>query len=131
MMASVSSPTSIVPPAFAAVTERRDSATKATEVIAERVIRIVRNRFIESRTRKGGPSRFCPQTRNMTTESQNNALDLIERDLVVAPIVELGRACALVCCHLLGVFEQAAIKQIDGDAGGPEAVAADACQEPD
>jgi hypothetical protein len=61
---------------------------------------------------------------------QNNALDLIESDLVVAPIVKLCRACALMRCHLLGVLEETAIEQIDGDAGRAEAVAADAGEEP-
>ena len=53
------------------------------------------------------------------------SLDLIERDLVVAAIIELGRARALVRRHLLRVFEQTAVEQIDGDAGRPEAVTAD------
>jgi len=45
------------------------------------------------------------------------ALHLIERDLVVAAVVELRGSRALVRRHLLGVFEQAAVQQIDGDAG--------------
>src|SRR5207245_1900338 len=56
---------------------------------------------------------------------QNNPLDLIERDLVVAAIVELGRARAFVRSHLLRVLDETAIDQIDGDAGRPEAVAAE------
>src|ERR1700744_1989886 len=32
--------------------------------------------------------------------------------------------------HLLGVFEQAAIEQIDGDTGRAEAVAANLCEKP-
>ena len=60
---------------------------------------------------------------------QNNTLDLIERDLVVAAVVELGRARAFVRGHLLGVLEEAAVEQIDGDPGSAEAVAANARQE--
>jgi hypothetical protein len=61
---------------------------------------------------------------------QDNPLDLVERDLVVAAVVELGRACALVRGHLLGVLEEAAVEQIDGDAGCSEAVAAEPGEEP-
>jgi len=60
---------------------------------------------------------------------QNNALDLIERDLVVAAVVEHGRAGAFMRRHLLGVLEQAAVEQIDGDAGGAEAVAPKPCDD--
>jgi hypothetical protein len=37
---------------------------------------------------------------------QNNPLNLIPRDLVVAAIVKLGRARALTRRHLLSVFEE-------------------------
>ena len=60
---------------------------------------------------------------------QNNPLDLIERDLVVAAVVKLGRPRALMRGHLLGVLEEAAVEQIDGDPGSAEAVAANARQE--
>src|SRR5271168_5028882 len=48
-------------------------------------------------------------------ELKHDPLHLIEGDLVVAPVVELGGARALVRRHLLRVFEQAAVEQIDGD----------------
>src|ERR1700735_4811414 len=50
-------------------------------------------------------------------------LDLIERDLIVAPIIEFRRARALMRCHLLRVLQKSTIEQIDGDAGRPERVA--------
>jgi hypothetical protein len=56
---------------------------------------------------------------------QNNPFDLIECDLVVA-----ASARALMRGHLLGVLEQAAVEQIDGDAGRAEAVAAKPGEEP-
>ena len=56
---------------------------------------------------------------------EHDLLNLIERDLVVAPIIELGRARALMRGHLLRMFEQPAIREIDRDAGGPEGVAAE------
>ena len=56
--------------------------------------------------------------------SQNNSFDLIERDLIVASVIELCRARAFVRRHLLGVFQQPAVEQIDGDPGRPERVAA-------
>lgn len=43
--------------------------------------------------------------RNYSNFLENNPLDLIKGDLVVAAIVEFGRARAFVCRHLLGVFE--------------------------
>ncbi len=43
-------------------------------------------------------------------ELKHDPLDLIERDLVVAPIIELGCAGALVRRHLLRIFEQPAIE---------------------
>ena len=52
-------------------------------------------------------------------------LDLIERDLVVAPVVEAGRPGRLMSGHLLGNLQLAAIPQISRDAGGTKGVAAD------
>lgn len=40
-------------------------------------------------------------------------LDLIGRNLAVAAIVELGRSGALVRRHLLGIFEEPAVDQIN------------------
>jgi hypothetical protein len=62
---------------------------------------------------------------------QNNPLDLVERDLIAAAIIKLGRARALMRRHLLGVLKERAVEQIDGDAGRPEAVAAEPGEEPD
>lgn len=48
---------------------------------------------------------------------QHYLLGLIESDLVAPPVVELGGTGAFVRRHLLGVFEQPAVLQIDRDAG--------------
>jgi len=48
---------------------------------------------------------------------QHNPLDLIERDLVAATIIELRRARALVHCHLLRMVEEVAVLKTDRDAG--------------
>jgi hypothetical protein len=53
----------------------------------------------------------------LSARLQNDPLDLVERYLIVAAIVELCHARSLVRRHLLGVFEEAAVQQIDGDAG--------------
>ena len=53
-----------------------------------------------------------------------NPLDLVERDLVVASVVEPGGAGGFVVGHLLRHFEFAPVPQILRDAGGAEAVAA-------
>jgi hypothetical protein len=59
----------------------------------------------------------------MRPGSKYDPFDLIERDLVVAAVVELGGAGALVRRHLLGVFEQPAIQEIDRYPGRAERVA--------
>ena len=41
--------------------------------------------------------------------SNQNPLDFIERELIVAPVIEAGGAGALVVCHLLRDFELPAI----------------------
>ena len=58
-------------------------------------------------------------------ESDADAFDLVERDLVRAAVVEASGAGAFVVGHLLGDFEFAAVAEVFGDAGGTEAVAAD------
>ena len=60
-----------------------------------------------------------------TTPLQHYPFDLIERYLIVAAVIELGRARAFVRCHLLGVFKQSAIEQIDGDTSCPKRVTAE------
>ena len=66
----------------------------------------------------------------MRPSSEDNPLDLIERDLIVAMMVEPLRTRALVRRHLLCVFQEPAVKQIDGDAGRPERVAAERGDDP-
>jgi UDP-3-O-acyl-N-acetylglucosamine deacetylase len=70
-------------------------------------------------------SRGVPDRVLQTEPLQHNLLDLIEGDLVVAAVVELGGARAFVRGHLLGMLEQAAVLQIDRDAGRAERVAAE------
>lgn len=43
--------------------------------------------------------------RGLVTNLQNYSLDLVERDLIVAAVVELRCARTFVRCHLLGVFQ--------------------------
>jgi hypothetical protein len=61
--------------------------------------------------------------------SNHDPLDLIERDLIVAPVIEAGGARALMVGHLLRDFELAAVAQVFGDAGGAEGVIADPGQD--
>jgi hypothetical protein len=60
-----------------------------------------------SRT-KTARGRYC----SVVGGSQNNPLELVERDLVVATVVELGCARAFMRRHLLSVFEQPAVEQV-------------------
>src|SRR5438874_4850855 len=57
--------------------------------------------------------------------SNRNPLHLVERELVVAAVVELGSSGRLVVGHLLGLFQRASVFEVVGDTGGPESVAAD------
>jgi hypothetical protein len=67
-----------------------------------------------------GATNFVKQS---ASPSPNNpARPLKPCNLVVATIVQLGGARAFVRRHLLRVFEQAAVEQIDGDPGRPERV---------
>jgi hypothetical protein len=63
-----------------------------------------------------GPSELTQMT---------NPLDFIEGGLVAAPVIEAGRARALVIGHLLRDFEPATILEVGRDAGGAEGVAGD------
>jgi hypothetical protein len=68
-------------------------------------------------------------TSRLSLESVNvlvrDLLDLVERNGVIAPVVEAGCAGGFVASHLLRDFQLAAVLQVRGDAGGAEAVAAD------
>src|SRR5215213_7527318 len=64
------------------------------------------------------------------TESDCDALDLIERNLIARAVVELGRARAFMRGHGLRIFERAAGLEIDGDAGCAEHVVAKLLLEP-
>ena len=55
--------------------------------------------------------------------SNPDLLDILDGHLVGRPVVELGRARALMRGDRLGALERAAIEQIRRDAGGPEGVA--------
>src|SRR5271167_545228 len=57
--------------------------------------------------------------------SNQNPLDLIEADLVVASVVEAGGAGAFVVGHLLRDFQLAAVPKVLGNAGSAEGMAAD------
>ncbi len=50
-------------------------------------------------------------------------LDLVEGDLVLGPVIELGRPRGLMGGNGLGVLDRAAVLEIGGDPGGPEGVA--------
>ena len=49
-----------------------------------------------------------------------DALNLIERDLIAAPVIEAGSPGRLMGSHLLGDFEPSAAFEIGGDAGSAE-----------
>jgi hypothetical protein len=58
-------------------------------------------------------------------DSERNPLDLIEGNLIGAPVVKSGGPRRFMTGHLLGDLELAAVLQVGGDPGGAEAVGAD------
>ena len=56
-----------------------------------------------------------------------NALHLIERNLFIAPVIDLGGSGRAVPGHRLGDLQPAAIAQIRGDAGAEKRMAANLC----
>jgi hypothetical protein len=58
------------------------------------------------------------------TSASGLAKDFIERNLVLPPVVELGRPRALVVGDVLRGFKRAIVLQVRGDAGRPEAAKA-------
>ena len=61
----------------------------------------------------------------MLYASDHKPLDLIERDLIAAPVVEAVGAGALVVGHLLGDLQPTSILEVGRDPGGAKGVAAD------
>jgi hypothetical protein len=55
----------------------------------------------------------------------NYSLDLIDRNLVVGAVVEIGRLRAFVVSDLLGVLDGAADFEIGGNSGRPEGMVAE------
>ena len=54
-----------------------------------------------------------------------NALDLVQADLIIAAVVELGGAGRGAVGDHRGFLERAAVLQVSRDAGSPEGVVAD------
>src|ERR1017187_287662 len=71
-------------------------------------------------------SRGCSSFHPLLT-SDHDPLDLIERDLVSAPVVEPGRPRRLVRGHLLSNFELTAVREVRGNARCAECMATDQC----
>lgn|SRR5512147_874603 len=55
---------------------------------------------------------------------------LVQAHRIVRPVIELRRPGTLMRGHHLRLLEDPAVRQINGDPGRPEAVAADPCREP-
>lgn len=74
-----------------------------------------------------GPRPNPTRRRNAWRHSllDQEALDLIERDLIVAPVAEPGGASTLVVGHLLGDLKSTAIAQVLHDPGSLEGVVPD------
>lgn len=62
--------------------------------------------------------------------SNRDAFDLVEGELVLPPVVELGRLRRLVVGHHLGLLQRPAVEQVVRDPGRPEAVTADRGENP-
>src|SRR5215472_6766545 len=51
--------------------------------------------------------------------------DVVERDAILAPVVELRGSRRRMCRHLPGLLQRAAVLEVGGDAGAAERVVAD------
>jgi hypothetical protein len=65
--------------------------------------------------------------RRRAANSDGDALDLIESDLVARAVVKLRRACRGVVRHRGSFFESAAVLEVGGDPGRAKRVIADLC----
>jgi hypothetical protein len=65
------------------------------------------------------------QGRKMWSILNQDTLDLIERNLILSLVVELGRARRLVVGDVLRGFKRAVVLQVRGDAGRPEGTVPD------
>ena len=61
----------------------------------------------------------------MENLSEGNPLHFIERHLITASVIEPGSSGGFMAGHLLRNLQLAAVLEIGGDAGCPEAVRAD------
>ena len=74
------------------------------------------------RKRSALPTRPLPSSPAAISPSQPDPLDLIEADLVLATVIELGGASAGMIGHGSGVLQGTAVLQIGGDPGRPKTV---------
>src|ERR1700736_6367002 len=63
----------------------------------------------------------------MQDRSDRDSLDFIERDFIIAAVIELGCPRRFVVSDLLRYFQLAAVLQIRRDPGRAESMIADAC----
>jgi hypothetical protein len=81
---------------------------------------IIRDESIKSITTPSGDARYAvgaTQLRGQTL--QPDSLHLAQRNLVLCPIVELGRSRRLMPGHLLGVLEPSFVLPVNCDPGVP------------
>jgi hypothetical protein len=77
------------------------------------------------RRSRNRPFLFAEFVQSYPTVSNHNPFHLIQAHLIQAAIVKLGRARRRMVRHRRGLFERAAVLEISGDAGCPEAVIAE------
>ena len=57
--------------------------------------------------------------------SISNPLNFIERHLIATPVIEPSSPGGFMAGHVLSDLQLAAVLEVSGDPGGPEAVSAD------
>src|SRR5271165_4830200 len=66
--------------------------------------------------------RAAATTQHRDRTSQPDSLHLTQCNLVLCPVIELGRSRRLMAGHLLGMFESSVVLQVNRDAGCPPGV---------
>ena len=104
--------------------ERVEEGRRCTAVLFE-ILASVCPHNQRRKHKSGGTRRAAATTQHRDRTSQPDSLHLTQCNLVLCPVVELGRSRRLMAGHLLGVLEPSVVLQVNRDAGCPPGVTSD------